>query len=149
MTDAFRDDASDRAIIAVVERDPHVRMLERHLLESAGYGVEFCSDGATALERIRDLLPPIVITELLVPRLDGLSLCRSLKSDPRTRDIPILVFSVLLSHQRAIEAGADAFLRKPIDDRRFIQAVERLLAKEDRERGAEHGTHHHGRRGDR
>ncbi len=128
-----------RALIVVVERDPHVRALERYFLERAGFTVEFCDDGLTALHKVRELVPNIVISEVLVPRLDGLALCREVKSDPATRHISVLIFSILLSAERAAEAGADAFMRKPLDDERLIDSVERLLRRERELRdGADH-----------
>ena len=119
---------SRRALILVVERNPAVQRLERFFLEQAGYSVEFASDGVLALARAQELLPKIVVTEILVPRLDGLSLCRALKSDPRTRSIVVLVFSHLHAEDRAIEAGADAFIVKPIDEDNLIDIVSKLLA---------------------
>ena len=96
-------------------------------MEQAGYVVEFVADGVTALERARELHPHIVVTEILVPRLDGLSLCRSLKDDPETSSIVVLVFSHLHAEDRALEAGADAFMVKPMDEERLIETVSRLL----------------------
>ena len=121
------DNPSQRALILVVERNPAVQRLERFFLEQAGYSVEFASDGVFALARARELCPKIVVTEILVPRLDGLSLCRALKSDPRTRSIVVLVFSHLHAEDRAIEAGADAFIVKPIDEENLIDIVSKLL----------------------
>ena len=74
-------EAAGNALILVVERDPHVRALERYFLEEAGYAVEFSGDGREALERARRLRPDIVISEILLPGLDGLSVCRALKAD--------------------------------------------------------------------
>ena len=71
-------------------------------------------------------MPRIVVTEILVPRLDGLSLC-ALKSDPRTSSIIVLVFSHLHAEDRAHEAGADAFMVKPIEEGRLIDIVSKLL----------------------
>ncbi|MEX1184845.1 MAG: response regulator [Gemmatimonadota bacterium] len=116
-------------IILVVERDPHVRELEAYFLNEAGYAVEFTDDGPSALERARRLKPDIVITEVLVPRLDGLALCRQLKADPATRDIAVLIFSILAAGTRAHEAGADAFLMKPLAEHRLVDTVRQLLAK--------------------
>lgn len=123
-----RRDWSSRAIILVVERDPHVRELEAYFLKEAGYAVEFVSDGAAALERARELRPDILITEVLVPKLDGLSLCRTLKGEPQTRDTVVLVFSILAAATRAAEAGADAFLQKPLGEHRLVETVRTLLA---------------------
>ena len=121
------DNPSRRALILVVERNPAVQRLERFFLEQAGYSVEFASDGISALARARELRPKIVVTEILVPRLDGLSLCREIKSDPRTQSIVVLVFSHLHAEVRALEAGADAFIVKPIDEENLIDIVSKLL----------------------
>jgi CheY-like chemotaxis protein len=116
------------AIILVVDRDPHVRELEAHFLEQAGFSVVLAEDGAAALQSSRDITPDIVITEILVPGLDGLALCRQLKADPGTWSTAVLVFSVLSAANRAREAGADAFLRKPLADHALINTVRQLLA---------------------
>jgi CheY-like chemotaxis protein len=113
----------------VVERDPHVRALERYFLEEAGFAVDFASDGQVALERARESGPEIVVSEILVPVLDGLSVCRALKSDPRTRHIGVLIFSILAAADRAREAGADAFLRKPLNESRLVDSVRSLVAQ--------------------
>jgi len=118
---------SGKAIILVVDRDPHVRELEAHFLNQAGYAVEFEKDGDGALEQARRIVPDIIITEILVPSLDGLALCRQLKSDIRTRDISVLVFSILAASGRAREAGADAFLLKPLAEHTLVATVQRLL----------------------
>src|SRR6188474_547215 len=94
-----------QAIILVVDRDPHVRELEAHFLDQAGYSVAFAQDGESALEQARRIVPDILITEILVPNLDGLALCRRLKAEPQTRDIAVLVFSILSAAGRAREAG--------------------------------------------
>lgn len=120
--------AADHALILVVERDPNVRDLERFFLEEAGYVVDFADDGLSALAQVKSLQPQILITEILVPRLDGLSLCRRVKADPETRGIAVLVFSILMAEGRALEAGADSFLRKPLAERRLVETVRELIA---------------------
>jgi two-component system response regulator MprA len=110
-----------------VEHDPHIRELESYFLDQAGYVVQFVDDGAQALEVARALEPSIILTEILVPGLDGLALCRQLKAAPETRRIPVVVFSMLAAETRAREAGADAFLRKPLAEHRLVQVVRDLL----------------------
>lgn len=121
--------AGGSLLILVVERDPHVRELESHFLHQAGYAVEFSTDGRSALATARALIPDVVITEILVPRLDGLALCRQLKADPATRSIAVLIFSILAATARAREAGADAFLTKPLAEHRLVSTVQSLLDK--------------------
>lgn len=120
--------ADHRALILVVERNPAVQRLERYFLEQAGYSVEFTSDGRSALDRARELKPDILVAEILVPKLDGLSLCRELKSDPATAHIRVLIFSHLHAEDRAREVGANAFLVKPLNEDLLIETVEKLLA---------------------
>ena len=115
------------ALILVVERNPVVQRLEKYFLEQAGFNVEFTSDGVAALARARELRPKIIVTEILVPKLDGLSLCRAIKSDPSTKTTLVMVFSHLQALDRASEAGADAFLSKPLDEELLLATVGRLL----------------------
>jgi CheY-like chemotaxis protein len=121
--------AGQNALILVVERNPVVQRLEKYFLAQAGYSVEFAADGLSALERATQLKPEILVTEILVPKLDGLSLCRQLKSDPATREILVLIFSHLQAEDRAREVEADAFLVKPLNEERLIETVEKLVAR--------------------
>jgi CheY-like chemotaxis protein len=110
-------------MVLIVERDQNVRALQRVFLERAGLAVEFADDGAAALERARFTPPALVVTEILVPRLDGLTLCRRLRDEPETAHVPVIVFSILTAGTRAAEAGARAFLRKPLVETTFVAAV--------------------------
>lgn len=117
------------AIILVVERDPHVRDLETYFLNEAGFGVEFAADGEAALAMAREMKPDIIITEVLVPKLDGLALCRAVRQEAALKHTVVLIFSILAAHSRASEAGADAFLMKPLAEQRLVQTVRELLAQ--------------------
>ena|ERR1700682_1433776 len=124
-----------RALILVVERNPIVQRLERFFLEQAGFTVEFTEDGLTALAHAQELRPRIVVTEILVPKLDGLSLCRRIKSSAETKNILVMIFSHLQADDRAREAGADAFLSKPLDEELLIDTLEKLLASQKHSAG--------------
>ncbi len=113
--------------ILIAERDRNVRDLERHFLETAGFSVEFADDGPGALSRARLTLPLVIVTEILIPGLDGLQLCRELKQDATTREIPVIVFSILSAESRAKEAGASAFLRKPLVPSVLLGTIQRLV----------------------
>lgn len=110
--------------MVIAERDQTVRELQRFFLERAGLAVEFVDDGLAAFERALRAPPPaLVVTEILVPKLDGLTLCRRLRDDPTTAGVPVLVFSILAAAARAAEAGARDFLRKPLVESTFVAAV--------------------------
>jgi CheY-like chemotaxis protein len=127
MTEQSGVQNNGKALILVVEQDPHVRELEAHFLNQAGYSVGFALDGNDALEQAQKTPPDIIITEILVPKLDGLTLCRRIKADPRTRDVAVLVFSILAAAGRAKEAGVDAFLQKPLAEHTLVNTVRQLL----------------------
>jgi len=136
----LKSSAAGSAVILCVERDPHVRDLETYFLNDAGFGVSFAEDGLEALQLARDLHPTIVITEILVPKLDGLALCRRLKADAATRDIAVLVFSLLAAEGRAHDAGADAFLLKPLSAQVLQDTVRNLLAARKPRRSPPQGS---------
>ena len=115
-------------LILIAERDQQVRRLQQHFLGEAGFVVVFVDDGQAALERARLDLPALLVTEILLPKLDGLALCRHLREGPSTRHVPVLVFSILAADVRAREAGASAFLRKPLVDSTFLASVRQLIA---------------------
>ena len=127
MVDESEPGGKGKAIILVVDRDPHVRDLESHFLHQVGYSVGFAEDGEAALQQALKAIPDIIITEILVPVLDGLALCRRIKADPRTRDVAVLVFSILAAEGRAREAGADAFLLKPLAEHTLVETVRGVL----------------------
>lgn len=112
----------------MVERDPHVRELEGFFLERAGCRVEFAEDGEQALVRVAEVKPDVVITEVLVPKVDGLTVCRRIKASAELKETRVLVFSILSVAARAREAGADAFLLKPLAERSLVKTVRELLA---------------------
>ena len=118
----------DARVILIAERDQNVRELQRYFLEKAGLVVEFADDGQAALERARLTHPAVVVTEILIPKVDGLTLCRRLREDPTTCDVPVIVFSILAAAVRAAEAGAKAFLRKPLVETVFVATVEDVIA---------------------
>ena len=113
-------------MLLCVERDPHVRELQRFFLEEAGYRVTFAEDGLQALELVRKLRPAVVITEILVPRLDGLALCRRVKSDAPIKHTVVVILSLLAAEGRARAAGADAFLSKPLLAEQLTNTVRAL-----------------------
>ena len=116
-------------VVLVADRDQTVRELLEFFLGREGFAVEFAGDGEHALDRARTARPALLVTEILIPKLDGLALCRRLREDPDTRDLPVIVFSILAAAGRAAEAGADAFLRKPLVEPVFMAEVHRLVTR--------------------
>ena len=113
--------------VLVVERDENVRRLQRFFLERGGFVVHFCDDGPTALASARALQPAVLVAEILLPGMDGLTLCRRVRDDPATSHIPVVIFSVLAAAARAADAGATRYLRKPLVEATFLAAIRAAL----------------------
>ncbi len=124
------------ARILVVERDPFMQEALKRVL-SPEYEVILAEDGFTALELAKRSPPDLIVTELLLPRMDGFQLLRRLKEDPATREIPVVVFSVLLASERSLRMGADAFVAKPHHADILVDTIRRILQQRaiSRDRG--------------
>lgn len=124
---AMRSDDGGRPIILIAERDRQVRELQTFFLTNAGFFVEFADDGQAALDRVRLDAPALLVTEILLPKIDGLTLCRLVRNDAATSNVPVMVFSILAAGARAADAGATAFLRKPLVESNFLAAIHGAL----------------------
>ena len=99
------------------------------LLEDEGYRVFTAANGRDALDRLTEVAPDLVITDFMMPLMDGAALGKALRADPASAHIPILVMSAVPEAAlRARFDGYDAFLRKPFPIPVFFDAVRRILA---------------------
>src|SRR5690554_6454863 len=92
----------------------------RLLLEREGYEVVWAADGRQALELAREQRPAVIISDIVMPELDGYGLCRAVKDDPGLADVPVMLVTTLSEPSdviRGLEAGADHFIRKPYRSR--------------------------------
>jgi two-component system KDP operon response regulator KdpE len=108
--------------ILVVDDEPQITRVLRTSLSSQGYDIRVANDGETALEIMKDWCPDLVITDLSMPNMDGLELCRRLRAGTK---IPIVVLSVRGEERtkvQALDAGADDYVTKPF-------GIEELLAR--------------------
>src|SRR5512146_2972063 len=113
---------NDHKRILVVDDEHQITRVLRTSLSTHGYDLRVANDGLTALEIMKDWSPDLVITDLAMPNMDGLELCRQLRTKTR---IPILVLSVRGEERtkvKALDAGADDYITKPF-------GIEELLAR--------------------
>ena len=136
--------------ILIVDDVATNRIVMKVKLAEACYAVEQADNGTAALQAARENSPDLIILDVLMPDMSGLEVCRRLKEDARTADIPVLLVTALsdrASKMAGLEAGADDFLTKPVDEvtllarvRSLIRARETVRELHERgEYGADHG----------
>jgi PAS domain S-box-containing protein len=116
--------------ILVAEDSPTQAERLRHILTEAGYHVTVASDGRKALSEFEARRPDLVITDVVMPELDGYGLCRRIKSEERARAVPVILLTSLAEPQdviKGLECGADNFIRKPYDERHLVARVANIL----------------------
>ncbi|MFC7518255.1 hybrid sensor histidine kinase/response regulator [Herbaspirillum sp. GCM10030257] len=116
--------------ILIAEDSPTQAGKLRYLLEGKGYVARVAGNGRLALEAIRQRKPHLVLSDIVMPELDGYGLCHALKSDPALRDIPVILVTSLIDPEdimRGLECGADNFIRKPYADDYLLARIEQVL----------------------
>ena len=113
-----------RLLILLAEHDPYAAELQEYFLKTEGFEVDVALDEEAARRSFLDNSPSLVVVELLISGGSGFSLCRLFKQD---HDVPVVAVSVLECQDQALDAGADAFLRKPLEPLQFVSTVRDLL----------------------
>ncbi|MEX0743989.1 MAG: GAF domain-containing protein, partial [Phycisphaeraceae bacterium] len=120
--------------ILVAEDSATQREQLQHLLQEHGYSVSAAANGRQALEAARRRKPTLIITDIVMPELDGYGLCKALKSDESLKEVPVVLLTTLSDARDVIlglECGADNFIRKPYQGDYLLQRIEYLLMNLD------------------
>jgi signal transduction histidine kinase/HPt (histidine-containing phosphotransfer) domain-containing protein len=120
----------DAVEILVAEDSATQALSLQYLLEQQGYRVTLCENGRLALAEAKRRKPTLVISDIVMPEMDGYALCRSFKSDADLNDVPFLLVTTLNDPEdvlRGLEAGADSFILKPYDDPFLLNRVNFVL----------------------
>ncbi|HYC43615.1 MAG TPA: hybrid sensor histidine kinase/response regulator [Noviherbaspirillum sp.] len=128
--------------ILVVEDSPTQAAKLRLLLEGKGYRVQVAGNGMLALELIRRRRPDLVLSDIIMPEMDGYALCHAIKSNPETRSVPVILVTSLIDPQdivRGLECGADNFVRKPYAEDYLLVRIEHVLMNYRLRQGGEEG----------
>jgi len=121
----------DKRLILVVDDEPDILGLERLMFEREGWQVISSGDGVDAIQKAIDRRPDLIVLDVMMPRMNGYQVCRLLKSDPQTANIPIVICTVrsLESEKRyGYTSGADHYLVKPFDPPELVRLVRGILA---------------------
>jgi CheY-like chemotaxis protein len=116
--------------VLLVEDNEDNLVVYRTILEHVGYRVLEARDGEEGVLRAREDKPDLILMDISIPKIDGWEATQRLKSDPETREIPIIALTAHAleeDRQKATQAGCDGYLAKPVEPRRVVQEVERFV----------------------
>jgi DNA-binding response OmpR family regulator len=119
------------AQLLLVEDSPTQAARVLHILKARGYQVAWANSGAAALERCRESLPELIVSDVTMPEMDGYQLCQAIKGDVALTMVPVLLVTGLADPEdiiKGLEAGADGYLAKPYDDQDLFDRIEFVLA---------------------
>ena len=124
--------ASVRSKILVVDDEPEAVELVEFNLKQAGYDVITALDGAEALTKARNKTPDLIVLDLMLPEMSGLEVCQTLRRDPATARIPIIMLTARaaeIDRVLGLELGADDYLTKPFSPRELVLRVKKILQR--------------------
>ncbi len=116
--------------ILIVEDEESLLKLESILLTSKGYDVEGAMNGQSALESVANFKPDLVLLDIMIPEIDGFEVCKRIKNNPATKDIPVIMLTAKKSREdmsRGEQVGADWYITKPFKSAVVIEIIQKFL----------------------
>jgi two-component system, OmpR family, alkaline phosphatase synthesis response regulator PhoP len=116
-------------ILIADDNATNVELLEVYLAE-LNCDVRVAVDGRDTLDKVAEFQPDLILLDIMMPKLSGFEVCKKIKDDPQTREVMVLMVTALNEQwdiERAVEAGCDDFLSKPINKLELVLRVEKLL----------------------
>jgi len=116
--------------VLIVDDNPQNAELLQAYLEPMSYDILIAADGLEALEKIETFVPDIILLDIMMPRMSGFEVCKRIKKNPKTADIPVVMVTALNELgdiERGVDCGADDFLSKPINKLELVTRVKSLL----------------------
>lgn len=123
---------SDEKYLLIVEDSPTQAIALGHILEGEGYHIEIAKNGIEALEKLKFKMPHLIISDVVMPKMNGYTLCKEVKKDSLLKHIPFILLTSLSDTDDLImglESNADYFIRKSDEQLKLIQRVKEILAK--------------------
>ena len=109
--------------VLVADDDPCILSLVKTVLEIEGFSVLSASNGREALREVEDHRPDVVLLDVMMPVMDGVTCCKELRKNPETATTPIVIMSAALNLAELKETGADGFIAKPFDNDELVSLL--------------------------
>lgn len=119
--------------VLVVDDEPNILLSLEFLVRQAGFDVRVARDGEAALSAIAENQPDLVLLDVMMPNRDGYDVCQTIRSDPRLKDVKIIMLTAKgreVEREKGIALGADDYITKPFSTREVIEKVRQYLGAE-------------------
>lgn len=119
------------AKVLIVDDDPYVLMSLEFLMKKSGYQVSIARNGTETLEQLEELVPDLVILDIMMPDVDGYAICSHIKSTPRLQNAIVVFLSAKSREsdiQKGYEVGAELYITKPFSNKDLVKKVDELLS---------------------
>ncbi|MEE9615057.1 MAG: response regulator [Thermodesulfobacteriota bacterium] len=116
--------------ILIVDDEPYIQRSLSFILTKEGFEVEVASDGEEGLEKARDLKPRVIFLDLMMPKLNGFSACRAIKSDETLKDSYVIILTAKgqeIDKEMGFKEGADEFVSKPFSPSEIVAKARSLI----------------------
>lgn len=118
-------------ILAIDDDNTTLQLLD-FFLTKHGYEVTVVSNGINGIEKAREIIPDLILLDVMMPNMDGIDVCKKLRADEKTAKIPILFLSALsqdVEVMRGLMAGSDGYIVKPFEPDNLLKSIEKLINK--------------------
>ena len=124
---------NNQKTILIADDEPDISTILQLAFENQGYRVKVVANGKMALEEIKNEKPDLVITDIMMPLINGLKLCEMIKFDNAFADIPVILLTAVYTQDHHIDLGfkhgADAYFSKPFNTDRILEVSKKLLTR--------------------
>jgi DNA-binding response OmpR family regulator len=121
--------AKGKKVVMIIDDDPHIRELLRQELEASGYVIMEAEDGLDAIQKLHKKKPHLIILDIMMPKINGYDTTAVIRNNPDTRDIPIIILSILEDAERGYGLGVDRYFTKPVDTKSLINEIDKLISQ--------------------
>ena len=132
-TDSLLEEGVIKTVL-IVDDEPNIREYLRQELEGAGYSVREAKNGLEAVSVAKNIMPDLVILDVMMPMMNGFDAAAVLKNDPQTMNIPIVILSIVEDLERGYKIGVNRYLKKPIEADVLLNEVANLVSQKDKKK---------------
>ena len=118
--------------ILIADDAPHIARSLSFVLQKEGFSVDVANNGEETLQKVREERPKVVFLDIVMPKMNGLDLCKEIKGDPELRETHIIILTAKggeLDRQECMSAGADEYMTKPFSPREVLERVLKLFSQ--------------------